>query len=72
MTDSTSDRGHSQGQGHPSSGYTALWERNRLDLTVEALVTENPEWWELFTPAELERARKRLGEYRYTIVIRTR
>ena len=25
-----------------SSGYTALWERKRLDLTVEAVVYDNP------------------------------
>ena len=28
----------------PSDGYTALWERRRLDLTVEALVAEDPKW----------------------------
>lgn len=26
-----------------SEGYTALWERKRLDLTVEAMIL-NPEW----------------------------
>jgi hypothetical protein len=26
----------------PSDGYTALYERRRLDLTVEALVVESP------------------------------
>jgi hypothetical protein len=45
----------------PSEGYTALWERNRLDLSVEALVLQ-PEWQPLFAqePELLERARQRL------------
>lgn len=49
----------------PSDGYTALYERGRLDLTVEAMVIENAEWHELFTVDELNRARKRLLEYGY-------
>ena len=49
----------------PSDGYTALYLRKRLDLTVEALVVENPRWHELFTLEEIERARRRLTEYRY-------
>jgi len=49
----------------PSDGYTALYLKHRLDLTVEAVVVENPRWHCLFTPAEIERARKRLTEYRY-------
>lgn len=48
-----------------SSGYTALWERGRLDLTVEALVFENIEWHALFDSGELERCRKRLSDYDY-------
>jgi hypothetical protein len=36
-----------------SEGYTALWERGRLDLTVEALIHDNPQWHPLFTPEEL-------------------
>lgn len=47
----------------PSDGYTALWERERLDLTVEAVVVENPIWHALFTPEEISRARRRLGKY---------
>jgi hypothetical protein len=27
-----------------SEGYTALWERKRLDLTVEAVIHDNPKW----------------------------
>jgi hypothetical protein len=41
----------------PSDGYTALWERGRLDLTVEAVVVENACWHPLFAPEEIERAR---------------
>lgn len=49
----------------PSDGYTALYERGRLDLTVEAVVLENQKWHELFTSDELSRARKRLHQYGY-------
>ena len=48
-----------------SDGYTALWEKKRLDLTVEAIVVENPRWHPLFEQEELENARKRLVEYEY-------
>jgi hypothetical protein len=48
-----------------SEGYTALWERQRLDLTVEALVLD-PQWRDLFSPAEMAIARKRLSEYGFT------
>lgn len=49
----------------PSDGYTALYLRKRLDLTVEALVAENTRWHSLFTADEIERAKRRLREYRY-------
>lgn len=48
-----------------SQGYTTLWERGRLDLTVEAVVHDNPKWHSLFDPSELENARKRLNRYDY-------
>jgi hypothetical protein len=48
-----------------SEGYTALWERGRLDLTVEALIHDNPEYHPLFTDAERATALRRLQEYRY-------
>ena len=50
----------------PSEGYTALWERSRLDLTVEALVSQT-QWQSLFDqePELLQRARNRLAEYGY-------
>lgn len=49
-----------------SEGYTALWERNRLDLTVEALVLQS-QWNDLFTEDDREIARKRLSQYEYQI-----
>ena len=48
-----------------STGYTALWERNRLDLTVEALISENQKWHPLFSADELAICRKRLTQYGY-------
>lgn len=48
-----------------SDGYTALWERGRLDLTVEALICDNPEYQELFTEDELRIIKKRLVDYKY-------
>ncbi|MGV8998001.1 MAG: hypothetical protein ACOH12_13745 [Parvibaculaceae bacterium] len=49
----------------PSDGYTRLFEEQRLDLSVEAVVIENAEWRTLFTAEELEKAEKRLTAYRY-------
>lgn len=48
-----------------SEGYTALWERKRLDLTVEAMVLR-PEWQGLFSDVELRIAVSRLREYGYS------
>ena len=48
-----------------SEGYTALWERKRLDLTVEAVVHDNPKWHPLFTRDELAICVKRLTDYGY-------
>ena len=52
-----------------SDGYTALWERKRLDLTVEALIHDHPEYQALFTPDEHEIARRRLKEYQYAAAV---
>lgn len=49
-----------------SEGYTALWERKRLDLTVEALILK-PDWRELFTSEELDIAQQRLQQYGYEV-----
>jgi hypothetical protein len=45
----------------PSDGFTRLYLRGRLDLSVEALI-EKPDWWPLFTKSEREKAKKRLVE----------
>ena len=50
-----------------SEGYAALWERKRLDLTVEAMVLSNTKWHPLFTTEELERCSGRLKEYGYEV-----
>ena len=49
-----------------SDGYTALWKRGRLDLTVEALILQK-EWYPLFSDQEREIARKRLEDYKYEV-----
>lgn len=54
---------HLIASAQPSSGFRRLWELKRLDLTVEALVLREP-WRQLFSPAELERAQRRLNQYR--------
>ncbi|WP_158884560.1 GmrSD restriction endonuclease domain-containing protein [Amycolatopsis anabasis] len=48
-----------------SDGFAALWERGRLDLTVEALVTRAP-FTDLFDERELEVARARLEQFGYS------
>jgi hypothetical protein len=48
-----------------SEGYTALWERRRLDLTVEAVIHDNAKWHPLFTRDELAICVKRLTQYEY-------
>lgn len=45
-------------------GFEVLWERKRLDLSVEALVL-NPKYVELFTERELKMCRQRLEELNY-------
>jgi hypothetical protein len=53
---------------HSTNGsecYTALWERGRLDLTVEAVVHDNTKWHPLFTQRGVGNCAKRLKEYRY-------
>jgi len=48
-----------------SEGYTALWERKRLDLTVEAMILDNEKYHSMFTEDELAICRKRLNQYEY-------
>ncbi|MGD9526410.1 MAG: DUF262 domain-containing protein [Pseudonocardia sp.] len=45
-----------------SDGFVTLWERQRLDLTVEALVVD-PRFAHLFADEEREVARKRLDDF---------
>jgi hypothetical protein len=50
--------------GSVSSGFSALWEKGRLDLSVEAVVLQD-RFAHLFTDEELTVARDRLAEYGY-------
>ena len=52
---------------HVSDGYTALWEKGRLDLTVEALIIQE-KWTAFFSDEEREIARRRLREYNYQAI----
>jgi len=56
----------------PSDGYTNLYIRGFLRLTVEAVIFDNPRWHSLFTPDELEICRKRLLDYQYQPALRLR
>ena len=49
-----------------SYGFRRLWELGRLDLTMEALVIQDP-WSTLFTRAELAVARGRLEDCGYSV-----
>jgi hypothetical protein len=48
----------------PSDGFSTLWEKGRLDLTVEAIVLK-PEWRGYFTEDERKIARRRLADVKY-------
>ena len=48
-----------------SDGYTALWERGKLELTVERLILE-PKWRGLFNDAECQIAITRLRDYKFS------
>lgn len=50
------------GASTPSDGFTALWEADRLDLTVEYHVL-SPEFIHLFTPDQVAIAHERLIQY---------
>jgi len=45
---------------------TRLWEEQRLDLSLEALVIKEP-WRQLFTRSELKEAERRLRELGYPV-----
>ncbi len=48
-------------------GFEVLWERKRLDLSVEAHVLKE-EYMELFTDAERNICKERLEEFGYEVV----
>lgn len=48
-----------------SDGFASLWERGRLDLTVEA-VAEQPRFASLFTEDQIAVARRRLEQFGYS------
>ncbi|WP_165832103.1 phospholipase D family protein [Novacetimonas pomaceti] len=52
-------------RGSATSGFEKLWENNRLDLSVEALILR-PEWHSLFTEEERKLARRRLRQFNYS------
>jgi hypothetical protein len=47
-----------------SEGFTQLWQRKRLDLTVEAQALR-PQFAHLFTEEERDACRRRLADYGY-------
>ena len=47
-----------------SSGFTTLWEKQRLDLSMENIIQE-PEWIGLFTVDDRSLAKKRLEKYNF-------
>jgi hypothetical protein len=53
------------GSDVPSDGYTKLWELGRLDITVEALISDHPEYHPLFSRSEIKHVRERLKSYGY-------
>jgi hypothetical protein len=48
-----------------AAGFTKLWERERLDLTVEAVILQEARWHPLFAAEEIEICRQRLQSYGY-------
>jgi hypothetical protein len=49
----------------PSEGYTALYLKKRLNLTVEALIHDDPKWHALFSPEDLAICERRLRDHGY-------
>ncbi|MCH9733551.1 MAG: DUF262 domain-containing protein [Actinomycetia bacterium] len=54
-----------------SDGFAELWERGRLDLTVEAIVVE-PQFSKLFSEGEIAVAQRRLEQFGYVPATRVR
>ena len=53
-----------------SEGFIELWKNKRLDLTMEAMICENPKWHKLFSREELKIAKKRLEDLGYKCKIK--
>lgn len=53
-------------RGVPSDGFATLWEKGRLDLSMEAHVLR-PEFRSLFTDHEVRVAEERLRQFGYRI-----
>lgn len=51
-------------QDQPTDGFIKLYEKQRLDLTIEHFVIQ-PKYKELFTEEEIQTSYRRLKEYRY-------
>ena len=49
----------------PSDTFSVLWEKGRLDLTVEAVILTERQWEPLFDDEDREAARKRLQDYEW-------
>ena len=47
-----------------TTGFTKLWENQRLDLTVESLVVNNKKWHPLFTKDDINKAKETLEKYK--------
>jgi hypothetical protein len=47
-----------------SDGFISLWEADRLDLTVEALIMRD-EWQDLFSADDIRNAKKKLSDCGY-------
>lgn len=52
---------------NPSNAYAKLWEKNRLDLTVEAIIIQNQEFHSIFSEEELNKAKERLNQFGYKV-----
>ncbi len=52
-------------KGDATIGFTALWEAGRLDLSLEALIVENPKYHALFRDDEVAEMRAALGKVGY-------
>ena len=47
------------------SGFTAMYLKGKLDLTMEAVIYDNPDFHRLFSEKQLETIIKRLKDYKY-------